>query len=33
MTYYSIMLVRRMVEAVCCHDAHDISGTQIVLLM
>ena len=21
-----------MVEAICCHDAHAISGTQIVLL-
>jgi hypothetical protein len=32
MIHYSFMLVRYMVEAVCCHDAQDISGTQIVLL-
>jgi hypothetical protein len=30
--YMTVLLVRHMVEAVCCHDAQDISGTQIVLL-
>jgi hypothetical protein len=32
MIHYSFMLVRYIAEVVCCHDAQDISGTQIVLL-